>query len=245
MTLNYTGNVGKSTLVENLLFPRLENAEIISFETINSNNYGDDVEQLTGDEFGRLIRELGTYQNAIIDVGSSNMESFMEKMVSYKNSCQKFDLFIIPCIGKEKQVDDTINTIISLNQMGVDSQKIIPIFNEVRRNDKIEKTFAELFNYHELKTSFNLKNDAVISHNEIYGYIKDTGKTISDLANDETDYTALIAEQAALLADIPKPERRKSKVHAELMRLGDLEGNKMLAQTVIEELDTVFNAIMK
>lgn len=245
MVLNYTGNVGKSTITQHLLLPRLENSDIISFETINTNNYSDDVEQLTGDEFGGLIRELGTYQNVIIDVGSSNMESFMEKMASYKNSCQKFDLFVIPCIGKEKQVADTINTIVSLNQMGVENHKIIPIFNEVRRNDRIEKTFSDLFDYHELKNSFNLKMDAVISHNEIYGYVKDTGKTISELANDETDYTALIAEQAALLAEIPKPERRKSKVHAELIRLGDLEGNKMLAQTVIEELDAVFNTIMK
>lgn len=245
MILNYTGNVGKSTITQHLLLPRLENADIISFETINSNNYGDDVEQLTGDEFGGLVRELATYENAIIDVGSSNMESFMGKMASYKNSCQKFDLFVIPCIGKEKQVDDTINTIISLNQMGVEPQKIIPIFNEVRRNDRIEKSFSALFDYHELTASFNLKSDAVISHNEIYGYIKDTGKTISEMANDETDYTALIADQSVLLAEIPKPERRKSKAHAELLRLGDLEGNKMLAQTVIEELDAVFSSIMK
>jgi cellulose biosynthesis protein BcsQ len=227
LLMNFTGNVGKSTLSKHLFFPRLDNADIISFESINAHN--NEGEQLRGEDFGSLIKALPIYDNAIIDVGSSNVESFIGLMEAYKRSHEWFDYFIVPTTSTEKQIKDTISTIFTLNRLGVPSEKIIVVFNMVGRNDNIEKKFLDIFNYHKAKKSFNLKPDAVIHESDLFASIKDTKLTVDDLVNDKTDY------RAAIKATQDIDER---------VRLMEILTNRMLAETVKEELDAVFNSII-
>jgi hypothetical protein len=226
--MNFSGNVGKSTLAKHLFLPRLENAEIISFESINSNE--DDGEQLRGKQFGDLLKALPMYDNPIIDVGASNVEDFINAMADYVDSHEYFDYFIVPTVSKKKQLQDTIATIETLNGLGVPSKKIITVFNLVDRTDDIEREFTPLFDYHAKTKSFSLKHDAVIHNNELYANIRDSSTTVDDLLNDETNYKELMAAE---------PDKTKK------VALMNKAANKMLAKTVKKELDAVFKAIHK
>ena len=72
--VNFSGNVGKSTIAKNLLKPRINDAEIISVETINSAEV--DGQQMKGSQFRQLSEQLLLTDSAIIDVGSSNIDGF-------------------------------------------------------------------------------------------------------------------------------------------------------------------------
>ena len=54
--INYSGNVGKSTVAGHLLKPRLKDAPIFSIESINQGAEADglDVEVMKGKKFGQL-----------------------------------------------------------------------------------------------------------------------------------------------------------------------------------------------
>ena len=80
VVINYSGNVGKSTVARHLLSPRMNNAPVISVETINSD--GTEDEAMRGKEFAELLESLATLDDAVIDVGASNVEDFVEMMAN-------------------------------------------------------------------------------------------------------------------------------------------------------------------
>jgi hypothetical protein len=82
--LNFSGNVGKSTVARHLLAPRMNDATVIAVETINSD--GSDDEALKAKQFGELQETYAIMPNAVIDVGASNIEEFMVRMSQYKGS---------------------------------------------------------------------------------------------------------------------------------------------------------------
>ena len=76
--INFSGNVGKSTVARHLLAPRLNNAEVIPVESINSD--GTDETAIRGKQFGELQEYLQTLDDAVIDIGASNVEDFVKLM---------------------------------------------------------------------------------------------------------------------------------------------------------------------
>ncbi len=91
--INNSGNVGKSTICENLLKPRIKNAEIIKVETINSD--GTDDNKYSAKEYNEILKEMDMNDVSILDVGSSNIEQLIEQMKQYKESHEDIDYFII------------------------------------------------------------------------------------------------------------------------------------------------------
>nr|UVN17958.1 hypothetical protein pPsy0479a_00126 [Pseudomonas syringae] len=79
VVINYTGTVGKTTISANLLWPRMGGAPLYAIESINetAENLGLDVEKLRGDAFRELFKRLMLEDQAIIDVGASNVEDFI------------------------------------------------------------------------------------------------------------------------------------------------------------------------
>src|SRR5699024_3161 len=107
--MNFSGNVGKSTIAKHLLLPRMKGAELISVETINADE--NDGESVKGREFGALSEQLMLTDEAVIDVGSSNVEEFIRLMDQYKGSHEDVDFFLIPVVKDSKQMRDSISTI--------------------------------------------------------------------------------------------------------------------------------------
>ena len=68
VVINFSGNVGKSTVSRHLLAPRLKDATIIPVESINSDGSQD--EAIKGKQFGEMQEALALVDDAVIDVGS-------------------------------------------------------------------------------------------------------------------------------------------------------------------------------
>ncbi|MGZ8238102.1 MAG: hypothetical protein ACXWTY_09555 [Methylobacter sp.] len=102
---NYTGTVGKTTISTHLLSPRMGGAPIIAVERINETaaGLGVAVEQIKGDKFRELYQQLVVMEDVIVDVGASNIESFLEGMVMFDETQIEFDYFIVPVTSGTKE----------------------------------------------------------------------------------------------------------------------------------------------
>ena len=226
--INFSGNVGKSTVARHLLAPRMNSATVVPVESINSDGTQD--EAIKGKQFGELQEALMLLDDAVVDVGASNVEDFVNLMKQYKGSHEDFDYFVIPTVPKNKQMRDTISTIDALSDIGVPAKKIRLVFNMVEIDDVPERVFAGLFEYHASSKSFTLRPDAVIHVNDIYGKLKGAEQGIKDILNDPTDY---------------KEKIKTAKDADEKLHFAQMVGIKRLAAGVTEELDAVFKTLFQ
>jgi hypothetical protein len=194
--LNFSGNVGKTTLAVNLLKPRMRDAPVYAIESLNSGDAGEgiNVEKMRGRHYGELQERLMTLDSAIVDVGASNVEEFLKLMQQYHGSHEEFDYFIVPTVKEKKQMADTVNTIRVLSSIGVPRQKIRIVFNMVEMDDVIEDEFAPLFGLAESEKSFTLNPKAVVYANEVFDKLKEIGKSLVEVDTDATDYRARLRE---------------------------------------------------
>jgi MinD-like ATPase involved in chromosome partitioning or flagellar assembly len=224
VVLNYSGNVGKSTISQTLLAPRIP-APVYAVETINSD--GTDTHGIKGKEFAQLHEELLAESAAVVDVGSSNVEPALMEMRKYPGWADDYDYFVVPVTPVKKQQRDTISTIEGLSQLGVPASKIRLVFNMVESDDNPESVFGPIFEF--AKTGqFVLNTACVIRVNEVYARAAAAGTRVLDLASDETDYKAILAES--------KSQREKLKASMGLQ-------NHRLAIGVTRDLDLVFAAL--
>ena len=226
--INFSGNVGKSTVARHLLVPRLSNAQLIAIESINSDGSQD--EAIRGKQFGQLQEAMALMEDAVVDVGASNVEDFIHLMTQYKGSHEDFDFFVVPTVSKAKQQRDTISTIEALADIGIPAKKIRLVFNMVEMDEQAEQVFVGLFAYHTSAKRFTLKPDAVIHVNDIYGKLSTGHQSIADVLADPTDF---------------KEKIKLAKDDQEKLRFAQLLSVKRLAIGVSEELDAVFKALLK
>ncbi len=224
--INFSGNVGKSTVAKHLLMPRMNGAELIAIETINADEGSD--ETVRGKQFGRLQEQLLAVEDAVVDIGASNVEDVMKLMAQYRGSHEDFDIFVIPSVKEGKQVKDTIATIEGLRAMGVPARKIRVVFNKLEADETVEEAFWPLFAYHQDKRAFTLEPGAVIHFSELYQRLRMHKTTIGELVADETDYKAKI---------------REAKNDEEKARLAAMLSMRRLAFAAQENLDSVFSTI--
>lgn len=226
--INFSGNVGKSTVARHLIAPRINSAAVIPVESINSDGTQD--EAIKGKQFGELQEALMLMDDAVVDIGASNVEDFVNLMRQYKGSHEDFDYFVIPTVPKNKQMRDTISTIDALAEIGVPAKKIRLVFNMVEIDETPERLFAGLLEYHAAAKNFTLRPDAVIHVNDIYGKLKGAEQGIKDILADPTDYKEKI--KTATDAD-------------EKLHFAQMVGIKRLAAGVVDELDAVFKTLLK
>lgn len=226
--INFSGNVGKSTVARHLLAPRMNNAQIISVESINSD--GTEEDAVRGKQFGDLIEALALMDNVVVDIGASNVEDFISRMAQYRGSHEDFDYFVIPTVGKQKQQRDTISTIDALTELGIPAKKIRVVFNMVEIEDAPERVFSGIFEYAAAEKTFTLRPDAVIHMNDIYGKLRGSEQTIADILSDPADL---------------KEQLKAAKDADEKLRISRQIGVKRLAAGVTEELNAVFKALLK
>jgi hypothetical protein len=220
--MNYSGNVGKTTVAGHLLKPRMGEAPIYSVESINQGADADglEVEKMQGKRFGDLVNEIMPLPAAIVDVGSSNVEVFLKLMQQYAGSHEEFDFFVVPVVKEKKVQADTVNTIHALRAIGVDRQRI----------DSVQDEFAALFGLAESEDSFVVNPQAAIQANEVFERLKGMGKSLGDITADTTDYRAQLRQV----------QDDNAKEHC--VRMVAL---KRLAVTANKNLDTVFAALFR
>ena len=194
--INFSGNVGKTTIAGNLLKPRMGNAPIFSIESFNSGADADglDVEKIKGKKFGELLDELILLDSAIIDVGASNVEDFLKIMQQYDGSHEEFDFFVVPVVKEKKIQADTVNTIRTLQKIGIAKNKIRVVFNKLEIDEFVTDEFAALFGLAESEKSFIVEPEAAIYCNEVFERLKAVGKSLVDITADKTDYRSQLRQ---------------------------------------------------
>jgi len=192
VVINFSGNVGKSTVAAHLLKPRMNDAALFSVETLNDHAATDgvDVETFKGKKYKELLEEIFLLDDAIVDVGASNVEDFTNLMAQYHESHKQFDYFIIPTVKEKKQTIDTIKTLKALAAMGIPKKKIRVVLNKVEVDDDIHDEFGALFGLEAADKSFVLNDKCVIYNNEAFDQCKDLGIPLVEISNDKTDYRA-------------------------------------------------------
>ena len=227
--INLSGNTGKTAISNYLLKPRVKNPKVVSVETINSSGIVSETETVKGKNFLEILKIMDNHESIIIDIGSSNVEQFIEQLNKFDGSHDEFDYFIVPTVPTAKQVKDTINTIKFLNALGVDKEKIKVVLNKVDDVDSIKYDFKDLIDFHAKSKSFALDLNAVISTNEFYQLNSTSGKTIAEILSDDRDLRTLIKA-----SELNSPERAE---------LGNQLAIKRLASGVEKQLDHVFRAL--
>jgi len=143
--INFSGNVGKTTIARHLLAPRIAGAEVIAIESINADD--SQASALRASQFGELQEYLQTVDNVVVDIGASNVEELLSLMRKYRGSHEDFDYFVIPTVPALKQQQDTIATLAELARIGVPASKLRIVFNQVEDDADLRQTFEPLLSF--------------------------------------------------------------------------------------------------
>ena len=225
--VNFSGNVGKSTIARHLLSPRMPHAPVVAVETINSDGMGEVM--VKGADFGRLQEELLLQDSAIVDVGASNIEQFLSLMRMYRGSHQDFDLFVVPCVPELKQQKDTIECVYALSALGVEASKICVVFNMVDVNSDLEEVFGPLLRFAQAEAKCRVDIRAAIPKNELFAWLRGLPSSIQSILDDPRDF---------------KEEIKRAKDSVERLDLAKNLTMQRMAQGVQENLDQVFGVLI-
>src|SRR5436189_1333299 len=120
--INFSGNVGKTTVARHLLLPRIHGAELVAVESLNAEE--GQGQALRGRQFGELQEYLQTVDSVVVDIGASNVEDLLGLMHRYHGSHEDFDCFVVPTVPALKQQQDTIATLVELSSLGVPPSRL-------------------------------------------------------------------------------------------------------------------------
>jgi hypothetical protein len=226
--INFSGNVGKSTLARHLLAPRMPNTKVIAVETINADSASE--LNVKGSDFGHIQESLQFEEKIIIDVGASNVEDFLALMRRYRGSHTDFDLFVVPTVPAPKQQRDTLECIKALIQIGVDPYRIVVIFNQVDPQIDLQTIFDPIFKFAAASGACMVSELATVWQSDLFALIRGTNESLQDIINDPRDLKAQIRCESDM------------QVKVELVRRLSIQ---RLALGVQENLDLVFTEIEK
>jgi hypothetical protein len=224
--INFSGNVGKTTVARHLLVPRLPGAELVCVESINADD--GQGQALRGRQFGELQEYLQTVDSVVVDIGASNVEDLLALMRKYRGSQEDFDCFVVPTVPALKQQQDTIATLVELAQLGVPVSRLKLVFNMVEDHADTARAFDTLLAFIAERPIAQADMRCCLGNNEIYERVKGAGVDIAALARDSTDYKALIA---------------KARSTEDKLALAQRLATSRLASGVLPELDACFAAL--
>jgi hypothetical protein len=224
--VNFSGNVGKSTIARHLLAPRIPACQFVAVESINA----DDGKPMTirGRQFAQLQEYLQTVSDLVVDVGASNVEDLLALMRRYSGSHMDFDGFVVPTVPARKQQQDTAATLAELARIGVPAQRVRLVFNQLDDDSPIEAVFDTLLAYCAASGHSQPNLAACLRYNEVYARVRGTDQSLLEWAADTTDYKAEIARATAT---------------SDKMALAQRLATQRLARGVIPELDACFAAL--
>ena len=224
--INFSGNVGKTTVARHLLVPRIAGAELIAVESINADDGQN--QAVRGSQFGELQEYLQTVDNVVVDIGASNVEDLLALMRKYRGSHEDFDYFVIPTVPALKQQQDTIATLAELARIGIPVSKMKVVFNQIEDDARISESFASLIAFIEQHQFAPASTLCKLAANEIYERVKGSGVDLGELVRDVTDYKAQIAEASGVV---------------EKIALAQKLATRRLATGILPELDACFAAL--
>lgn len=231
--LSFNGSTGKTLIATHLFLPRMGgDTTFFAIETINLSaaDLGvKKVETLAGRNFGDLVEMLVIEDDAIVDIGASNIEAFFSTMSRYHGAVEEFDKYVVPATPEAKSWKEALKTIGSLVEMGVPPEKIIFLPNRIE-NGYPEEELPEAFELLRKSKKATLLGDAHILESDIFDYLSARKMSFNDLIQDGVDYKKLAREAET---------KQKTIEYSRLHRWTSL------AIPVHNSLDETFKAIME
>lgn len=224
--INFSGNVGKTTVARHLLAPRVEGAKLVAVESLNADE--SQGQAIRGRQFGELQEYLHTVESVVVDIGASNVEDLLALMKRYRGSHEDFDYFVVPTVSALKQQQDTIATLAELSRQGIPRSRLKIVFNMVEDGAEVTHAFDILMAFLAAHSIATADPACRLGVNEVYERVKGDTESLAALARDETDYKALIA-RAPTVAD-KLALAQKLAIHR-------------LASGVVPELDACYAAL--
>ncbi|MDA0134716.1 transcriptional regulator [Vibrio harveyi] len=188
--VNNSGNVGKSTICDILLKPRLEGAQVVKVETINSDGTND--EKISAEQFEDILNKMDEHDCSIIDVGSSNIENFLLKMQEFKSSHEDIDYFLVPVTPSNKQQVDSATTIQNLMTLGIEPERVKVVFNMANKKLAVTKEYAEFLSG--IPSGISLSEYPVVFESTVFDLLAKIDRPFLDVLNDKRDYRSLIRQ---------------------------------------------------
>lgn len=232
--ISYSGKVGKTSIAAHMLAPRMNVRKIYAIETSNETaaSLGIEVEQISGEKFGYLYKQLLSLDNAIIDVGASNIEDFLAKMIKVEESHIEFDFFVVP-VGPEPSIQrECLKTIQTLADIGIPGNKIRVVFNKVKED--AEEEFSGIFAYAKKTKNCIANPDCAIDDDEAFDMLAARKMSIGAVVADKTDYRGMLRELNA------KEGHEKEKAH-----YSDMHYLRGCCIAVDRNLQNTFDALFK
>lgn len=218
MVLNNSGNVGKTLVSRHLLAPRL-GSDCRRF-AVESINHGVDGEKVRGRNLRTVLVEMEQVGDAVVDVGSSNIEAVYDELRKMPGSHELFDLFVVPTTPQRKQHIDTLATLDQLGKLGVPLSKVRVVLNSVEFGMPVLDAFPDLA---PVLRERGLSLNAVIHQSDVFDLIED--EPLSNWLGDIEAAKRQLAQATAV------DEKRQVATAISIMRL---------ARGVASELDAVF-----
>lgn len=219
--VNFSGKVGKSTLSNTLLYPRMPEATIFRVETINdSGEAGAPKEKeisLKGRDLAKLETGLAKVNDAIVDVGASNVEAFILALNSQFESHYAIDYYLVPIKANAKaqiEMGEAMKTIMALSAMGVEADRIKVVFNMLPVDSDITEECKPLIAMHKKQPIFTLNTDAVIHESEAF----------AALAAAKASYAQVLADPLNYRQEMNKIPLEKEKERTEMVKMVRAQG---------------------
>lgn len=234
-TLSFTGKIGKSTISNALAFPRMPNASIIRLETINESGLSgsEDESKMKGRDLAKLEMELAKTVDAIVDVGASNVESFILALNSQYEAHLALDYFLVPVKANahaQIEMQEAIKTIKALSLIGIEPERIKVVFNMLPPDGDVREECKLLFNMHKKEPIFTLNPEACIHETEAF----------SALASVKRSYTDMLADPVNYRQELAKIPMEKEKERTEMVKLIRAQGTVKMIE---REMQTTWNAL--
>lgn len=230
LVINYSGNVGKSTIAQHVLMERLNKPTLIRVETVNSDGLVDG-EKHSANHFDDIFNSIFTAENdVVVDVGSSNIEAFYKKLTQeWAGSHEFFDYFIIPTPPSVKQQQDTATIVNDFLLMGAKPEQIKLVLTMVDSTIRLENDYKVLIDAGiERKLKIEFDKLPVIHFTQLFSSLEKHELTYDEIKNDNKNHKEL-------LASAKTPEDRKRLSFAMLFKNGLTSYQK--------DLDVAFKAL--
>lgn len=229
--LSYNGSCGKTIVATRLLLPRMPDTTFYAIETINLSaaDLGvKNVETLSGKNFGDLVEALVLEDNAIVDIGASNIEQFFEQMSRFAGAVEEFDKYIIPVTPEPKSWQEGAKTAAALSSLGIPADRIIILPNRIEGDPREE--IPGIYTTIEAEGCAVIRDDAFIFESEVFEYLNHKEMSFEDLIGDNVDY---------------KKKARETKNKAQALEYARMHRWTSLAIPIRNHLDNTFRAIME
>lgn len=227
--INFSGNVGKSSIARYLLAPRME-CDVINVESIN--DAGSDKKSIAtvrGKEISALRDYLLKKDSLVVDIGASNVEDFVDGILEYQDGIDDFEYFVVPTVPAAKQQMDTVTTIRELIDMGVDQDRIILIFNQFdKRGGPIARQYKLVCDNVIQENLCKLNEDAIVPTHSFFEAFQNEPRSLDEVVHDDANYREMISET--------DDDSLKTEYVRKI-------GMKSLAMGITKELNQVYSAI--